>query len=599
MKRSIGVLLIVFSTFLSVSAQTTAFSYQGSLRDNNTPANGSFQMQFKLFDSLGGAGQIGSTITDVPVTVTSGVFSVRLDFGSNALSGANRWIEIAVRHNSGESYTTLAPREQLASSPYAVRTLSAAMADDSQKLGGVNASEYVTNSTGGDSFIRNQATLQPTSNFNISGTGTASIFNATTQYNLGGSRILSNSGTQNLFAGINAGASNTTGSDNAFLGHSAGSSNTTGFYNSFFGSFAGVTNTTGSQNSFFGNSAGSANTTGQYNAFFGNWAGLQNTTGLDNSFFGTFAGQLNTTGQGNSFFGKNAGLSNTTGGSNSYFGALAGENTNNVGANSFFGYKAGNQTSTSSNSFFGYFAGQANSAGFFNSFFGIRPGFQNTTGSRNSFFGNDAGGANTTGSDNTLIGASADVGSGNLNYAAAIGSGAIVTQSNSIVLGRAPGVDFVGIGISAPVRTLDVNGRARISNIPLLASAASVCFNGQGDLLQCGASSLKWKTDVRPFNLGLETILRLRPINFRWKENGSKDFGLGAEDVAKVAPELAFTDENGEIKGVKYDRLNVVFINAFKEQQKLIEIQRREIDALRKLVCRSNRRAEICREKKL
>jgi hypothetical protein len=121
-------------------------------------------MQFKLFDAVAGGSQIGSTLTNVPVTAVAGVFSVKLDFGATALSGANRWLEIAVRRNSGESYVTLSPREQIASSPYAIQTLNA------QMLGGVPASEYVTNSTVGSSFIRNGTTLQ-TANFNISGNG--------------------------------------------------------------------------------------------------------------------------------------------------------------------------------------------------------------------------------------------------------------------------------------------------------------------------------------------------------------------------------------------------------------------------------------------
>jgi hypothetical protein len=103
--------------------------------------------------------------------VTQGTFAAKLDFGSNALSGANRWIEIAIRRNSGESYVTLSPREQIASAPYAVRTLSAASADNAQQLGGVAASEYVTNTNLGDNAIRNQTTLQANSNFNISGNG--------------------------------------------------------------------------------------------------------------------------------------------------------------------------------------------------------------------------------------------------------------------------------------------------------------------------------------------------------------------------------------------------------------------------------------------
>src|SRR5215204_3951756 len=133
MKILIGILAAIFISLTTnaISAQTTVFNYQGKLTDSGAAANGTFQMQFKLFDSLAGGGQIGATLADVPVTATHG------DFGANALSGANRWLEIAVRRNAGESYTTLAPREQIASSPYAVRTLSAATADNALQLGGV------------------------------------------------------------------------------------------------------------------------------------------------------------------------------------------------------------------------------------------------------------------------------------------------------------------------------------------------------------------------------------------------------------------------------------------------------------------------------
>src|SRR5258708_39231055 len=119
-------------------------------------------MQLKRFDAVSGGTQIGSTIPDVPVTASAGIFSVKLDFGSIALSGADRWLEIAIRHNSGESYTTLSPREQIASSPYSVRTLSTAQADvalDSNKLGGGDASQYVTTTNAATNFIRNSTTL--------------------------------------------------------------------------------------------------------------------------------------------------------------------------------------------------------------------------------------------------------------------------------------------------------------------------------------------------------------------------------------------------------------------------------------------------------
>jgi hypothetical protein len=170
--------IVVFAALLLISAaaraQTTAFNYQGKLTDAGNPANGSYQMQFRLFDAISGGSQIGATISDVAVTASQGVFAVKLDFGANALNGANRWLEIAVRHNSGESYTTLAPREQIASSPYSVRTLSAQQADlalDANRLGGVLASEYVTTSSVGNSFIKNATSPQQTAGFNINGNG--------------------------------------------------------------------------------------------------------------------------------------------------------------------------------------------------------------------------------------------------------------------------------------------------------------------------------------------------------------------------------------------------------------------------------------------
>jgi hypothetical protein len=173
-KTFIAFLLIHFFFIATTQAQTTTFSYQGKLTDTGTAANGSYQMQFKLFDALAGGNQIGATISDVAVTANQGVFSVKLDFGAAVFTGADRFLEIAVRRNSGEIYTTLAPREQIASSPYAVRTLSAQQADlalDSNRLGGILASEYVTTSNVGNSFIKN-ATTQQTANFNISGNGT-------------------------------------------------------------------------------------------------------------------------------------------------------------------------------------------------------------------------------------------------------------------------------------------------------------------------------------------------------------------------------------------------------------------------------------------
>lgn len=167
----------------------------------------------------------------------------------------------------------------------------------------------------------------------------------------------------------------------------------------------------------------------------------------------------------------------------------------------------------------------------------------------------------------------------------------------------------VGIGTTTPNQKLEVNGRARITSIPLGAPVAQMCFNAAGDLLNCSTSSLRFKTNVHNYSDGLNILRKLSPISYNWKEGGAYDIGLGAEDVAKAAPFFAFRNKEGVVEGVRYERLNMVLINAVKEQQTQIEIQQKqierqnatkkkqesEIDALRTLVCRSHRRAAVCR----
>ena len=452
--------LVLLALLLSttVTAQTTTFTYQGKLADTGTPSNGSYDFDFKLFDELTGGTGVGSALVN-GVSVTNGIFTVNLDFGvcPACFSGANRFLEISVRPSGSGPFTTLSPRQQVTSAPYAIKSQNATSADGlsvacvncvtSSQIASVSGSA-VTGTipvaslpAGSENYIQNTASVQAASNFNISGNGTAggtlsgNAVNAETQYNLGGARVMSNQGSANLFAGVSAGAANTTGFSNAFFGSGSGDSNTSGFSNSFFGTGAGQSNIVGNRNSFFGHLAGSnntasgnsffgtqagrANTLGSGNSFFGDAAGDANTIGSSNSFFGDLAGNnntasfnsffgfstgfLNTTGSSNSFFGTGAGFANTIGSFNSFFGEGAGNN-NTASGNSFFGSSAGvaNTTGTQ-NSFFGYRAGEANTAST-NSFFGSAAGQNNTTGAGNSFFGNLAGTSNTIGGSNSFFG---------------------------------------------------------------------------------------------------------------------------------------------------------------------------------------------------
>src|SRR6266571_14554 len=91
---------------------TTAFTYQGQLRDGGTNANGTYSMTFKLYDAVSGGGQIGSDVAASP-TLANGLFSVNLDFGADAFNGTGRWLDIIV---AGD---TLTPRVQVLPAPYA------------------------------------------------------------------------------------------------------------------------------------------------------------------------------------------------------------------------------------------------------------------------------------------------------------------------------------------------------------------------------------------------------------------------------------------------------------------------------------------------
>ena len=107
-------------------AQGTAVTYQGQLSDGSGPANGSYDLQFAIWDSLAGGATIAGPLTSPTTGVSNGLFTVVLDFGPGAFTGPRRWLEIGVRTNgSGGSYSTLTPRQELTSTPYAMMAASA------------------------------------------------------------------------------------------------------------------------------------------------------------------------------------------------------------------------------------------------------------------------------------------------------------------------------------------------------------------------------------------------------------------------------------------------------------------------------------------
>src|SRR5258708_11004074 len=133
-ERSMMLVLCVVFGYCVTSAQTSVFTYQGKLTDSSVAANGTYQMTFSLFDAVTAGTQQSSTITNNSVSVVNGIFTVQLDFPASPApgpfaTGADRWLEIAVKKAADPGFTLLTPRQQITSSPLSIRSLSANASD--------------------------------------------------------------------------------------------------------------------------------------------------------------------------------------------------------------------------------------------------------------------------------------------------------------------------------------------------------------------------------------------------------------------------------------------------------------------------------------
>ena len=129
----IGLALFMVGIVNQTFAQSSVFTYQGRLQDGGTNANGPYDFQFTLWDAASGGTQQPQaapvTVSRPGVQVTSGNFSVQLDFGATAFPGADRYLEMSVQLAGGGPFTTLSPRKKVTGTPYAIRSASAATAD--------------------------------------------------------------------------------------------------------------------------------------------------------------------------------------------------------------------------------------------------------------------------------------------------------------------------------------------------------------------------------------------------------------------------------------------------------------------------------------
>ena len=383
--------------------------------------------------------------------------------------------------------------------------------------------------------------------------------NTTGKFNtaIGAAALRANtSGTQNTASGADALHQNK-GDDNTATGYAALQANTTGFENTANGAFALLSNITGFANTGVGFAALKSNTNGNFNTAFGLAALEHNQTGDSNTAIG-WAALSDNTGNNNTATGLGALNSNKGGGSNTAVGEVALQNNVSGSFNTATGVQSLNDNVT----------------GFFNTACGYQSLFNMTGGVGNIALGSSAGVNLIAGNHNIYIGSPGEAG-----------------ESNTIRIGTVPARGIV------MTRTF-IGG---VSGIAVTGPAVHVNGSGQLGIVP---SSARFKEAIRPMDKVSEAILSLQPVTFRYKQeldpNGIPQFGLVAEQVEKVNPDLIVRDEDGKVTTVRYEAVNAMLLNEFlKEHGQVQQLkatvaqQQKQIEALTATVQKVSERVEL------
>jgi len=388
---------------------------------------------------------------------------------------------------------------------------------------------------------------------------------------------------------------------NEALGTGALQSNITGSYNVALGDYTLFTNTTGASNTANGTGALFSNTAGNGNTASGTTALFSNTTGNENTASGVNALFYNTTGYSNTANGVRAlyqnteGFYNTASGFRSLFSNHTGNYNTASGVNALWANSTGGYNTASGfealyanngfeNTASGSYALRSNSTGQGNIASGYVALYSNTTGGYNTASGSGALTLNTTGSNNIALGASAGsnltVGSNNID----IGNSGVAGESNTI-----------RIGLPASLPTIYVAGIYG----SVAPDGGQVYVNSDGRL-GTGPSSRRFKKDIADMAAASEALLSLRPVSFHYKEEfddkGIPQFGLVAEEVADICPDLVLRDGKGEIYSVRYEAVNAMLLNEFLKEHRKVEQQQTMMTQLKSTVTKQE--ATIAQQQK-
>ncbi len=567
--------------------------YQGRVAVGGVNFDGNGQFKFALVNATTGDvlwsndGSLGNNVVPtafVTLKVTKGLYSVQLGDTSLANMAAipagvfnNADVRLRVWFNDGTAngFQLLAPDQRLSSVAYAI----AAGTAQTVVPGSVGTAQLANGLTlGGTITLAGGVNLPATSSASVGvilqgGSPLIHTFGGASDFFAGsGAGNFTMTGTSNTALGSAALQANTTGNGNTACGTTALYSNTAGISNTASGTLALFSNTTGSNNTANGAAALYSNTTGGSNTATGDSALRYNTTGVNNVASGVNALSANTTGNANVASGVGALLTNTTGSSNTAHGvdALRSNTTGNgnvaTGASVLYFNTTGNDNTAS-----GGAALYSNTGGNNNVAIGPSALYSNLTGIGNTASGTGALFANTTGNNNTALGPYAGnaltTGSNNID----IGNGGVAAEANTIRMGTAGTQTRAFIAGIRGVTTGQNNG------VTVLIDS-----NGQ---LGTVSSSRRYKEDIADMGDASARLQALRPVTFHYRkpfENGDKpiQFGLIAEEVAEVFPELAVYNSEGEPETVKYQDLTPMLLNEVQKMQAAAGRQEEQLKSL-------------------
>ena len=326
--------------------------------------------------------------------------------------------------------------------------------------------------------------------------------------------------------------------------------NTAEGQNALFSFTTGVANTAIGWYSLWSNTDGSYNTGVGAGTLLFNVGDQTTGDGTQNTAIGAAALLFNTTGLANTATGVTALLNNIEGNGNTAngWGALSNNNGNPPD-------------------------GSANTA------VGAGALFSNTTGDSNTAIGLNALVNNTTGSGNTAVGVRAldHNTSGSLNIALGVNAGHDVVAAQNVIC--------IGLNVFGA----DVGDSCYIGNIfgETSASGAAVYVNSNHRLGTLTSSS-RFKDDIKPMERVSEALFALKPVTFHYKKEidpaGMQQFGLVAEQVEKVNPDLVVRDKEGKPYSVRYEQVNAMLLNEFLKEHRTVQEQKATIAELKSTV---------------